>query len=304
MDGGERLDEGPAALNSVLERPHADGRARPLEEIFPLRGDADRAHVMQETWRAFADGMTGSVAKAFGDGRSPPEIAYAVGEVVHNFFRTRGVTLTSYELRRLVAELLVQRPARAPLADERSARAVCQRAREQAGAVDRRRRRHAAASGCRCGVRGSAVASGIRGTARSRRGGRQSSRPAHERSVRPATQGRDRRHRIGAGGLAARRARSSRPAGLERALRSGADRPPVGRPFDPRGVRERAGRRLRRARGRHRTVAGKVSRWRSSRGDRWPPGEAGGLAGGRPSACATAAKAWSCFRRRRRRVPS
>jgi pilus assembly protein CpaF len=109
MDGGERLDEGPAALNSVLERPHADGRARPLEEIFPLRGDAGRAHLMQESWRAFADGMTGSVAKAFGDGRSPPEIAYAVGEVVHNFFRTRGVTLTSYELRRLVAELLVQR---------------------------------------------------------------------------------------------------------------------------------------------------------------------------------------------------
>jgi Flp pilus assembly CpaF family ATPase len=109
MDGGERLDEGPAALNSVLERPHAAVRARPLEEIFPLRGDAGREHLMQETWRAFADGMTGSVATAFGDGRSPPEIAYAVGEIVHNFFRTRGVTLTSYELRRLVAELLAQR---------------------------------------------------------------------------------------------------------------------------------------------------------------------------------------------------
>ena len=93
----------------MLERPHAHGRARPLEEIFPLRGDAGRAHLMQETWRAFADGMTASVGKVFGDGRSPPEIAYAVGEVVHNFFRTRGVTLTSYELRRLVAELLVQR---------------------------------------------------------------------------------------------------------------------------------------------------------------------------------------------------
>ncbi len=147
--------------------------------------------------------------------------------------------------------------------------------------MDGRRCRHAAAGGCRCGVRGSAVASGIHGTARRRRGGRQGSRQAHERSVRPATQGRDRRHRIGARGLAARRARSTRPAGLERALRPGADRPPVGRPFDPRGVRERAGRRLRRARGRHRTVAGKVSRWRSSRGDRWPPGEAGGLAGSR-----------------------
>jgi pilus assembly protein CpaF len=112
MDGGERLDEGPAALNSVLERPRADGLARPLEEIFPLRGDEGRARLMQETWRAFADGMTVAVAAAFGDSRSPPEIAYAIGEVVHNYFRTRGVTLTSYELRRLVAELLVQRQRR------------------------------------------------------------------------------------------------------------------------------------------------------------------------------------------------
>lgn len=112
MDGGERLDEGPAALNSVLERPRADGHARPLEAIFPLRGDLDRARLMQETWRAFADGMTVAVAAAFGDGRSPPEIAYAIGEIVHNYFRTRGVTLTSYELRRLVAELLAQRDRR------------------------------------------------------------------------------------------------------------------------------------------------------------------------------------------------
>lgn len=115
MDGGERLDEGPAALNSVLERPHAEGRARPLEQIFPLRGDAGRARLMQETWRAFSVGMADRVAAAFGDGRSPPEIAYAIGEVVHNYFRTRGLTLTSYELRRLVAELLVQRPTGGPL---------------------------------------------------------------------------------------------------------------------------------------------------------------------------------------------
>lgn len=115
MDGGERLDEGPAALNSVLERPHAEGRAHPLEEIFPLRGDAGRARLMQEAWRAFTVGMAGRVAAAFGDGRSPPEIAYALGEIVHNSFRTRGVTLTSYELRRLVAELLVQQSTSGPL---------------------------------------------------------------------------------------------------------------------------------------------------------------------------------------------
>ena len=178
MDGGERLDEGPAALNSVLERPHADGRARPLEEIFPLRGDAGRARLMQETWRAFADGMAGSVAAAFGDGRSPPEIAYAIGEVVHNSFRTRGVTLTSYELRRLVAELLAQRQRPAPVGDERPARAIRQRALDQDGVVDGRRRRRATAGRRRCRVRGPAVASGDSDAARDGRRGGQGPRQA------------------------------------------------------------------------------------------------------------------------------
>jgi hypothetical protein len=46
---------------------------------------------------------------------------YAIGEIVHNYFRTRGVTLTSHELPRLVAELLARRqrgrrlPASGPL---------------------------------------------------------------------------------------------------------------------------------------------------------------------------------------------
>lgn len=110
MDGGPRLDEGPPAMNSVLERPDAGagGATRSLEEIFPLRGDAGRARQMQETWRTFAGEMAGAVSKALGPGKSPPEIAYAIGEVVHNHFRTRGVILASFELRRLVAELLAQ----------------------------------------------------------------------------------------------------------------------------------------------------------------------------------------------------
>lgn len=109
MDGGPRLDEGPA-MNSVLERPAGDaGRARSLEEIFPLRGDANRARQMQEAWRGFASEMTDKVRDALGRGTSPPEIAYAIGEVVHSYFRTRGITLASFELRRLVAELLAQR---------------------------------------------------------------------------------------------------------------------------------------------------------------------------------------------------
>ncbi len=109
MDGGPRLDEGPA-VNSVLERPAADaGAPRSLEEIFPLRGDANRARQMQEAWRAFPGEMTGKVRQALGGGTSPPEIAYAIGEIVHGYFRTRGITLASFELRRLVAELLAQR---------------------------------------------------------------------------------------------------------------------------------------------------------------------------------------------------
>lgn len=98
-------------MNSVLARPGAvagGGRGRSLDEIFPLRGDVNRARQMQETWRSFGAEMNGAVRSALRGGGSPPEIAYAIGEIVHNYFRTRGATLTSYELRRLVADLLAQ----------------------------------------------------------------------------------------------------------------------------------------------------------------------------------------------------
>ena len=112
LSGGERLDDGSSPMNSVLERPNvaADARRAPrsLDEIFPPRGDASRGLQLQETWRAFGSEMDGAVRAAFDASRSPPEIAYAIGEIVHNYFRTRGATLTSYELRRLVAELLAQ----------------------------------------------------------------------------------------------------------------------------------------------------------------------------------------------------
>src|SRR5882672_3790369 len=126
LSGGEQLDGELSSMNSVLERP--DARAgdalrgpRSLDEIFPLRGDVTRSRQMQETWRAFGSEMEDTVRAALDTSRSPPEIAYAIGEIVHNYFRTRGVTLTSYELRGLVAELLAQRdrgrrsPAGGPL---------------------------------------------------------------------------------------------------------------------------------------------------------------------------------------------
>jgi pilus assembly protein CpaF len=122
LSSGEQLDVERSPQNSVLERPDAaagDERRAPrsLDEIFPLRGDVTRGRQMQETWRAFGVDMEDAVRTAIDASRSPPEIAYAIGGIVHNYFRTRGVTLTSYELRRLVGELLAlrQRAEPAPL---------------------------------------------------------------------------------------------------------------------------------------------------------------------------------------------
>src|SRR5438105_11273768 len=116
--GGRPLDGARSPMSPVLERPEAaqggarpeprDG-PRPLGEIFPPGGNAHRGGELQGTWRTFCQDMAGAVQAALDRGRSPPEIAYAIGELVHNYFRTRCVTLTSYELRRLVAELLAQR---------------------------------------------------------------------------------------------------------------------------------------------------------------------------------------------------
>src|SRR5258708_24641122 len=112
--GGRPADGARSPMSRVLERPEAaQGGARPeprsLGEIFPQGGNANRGRELQGTWRAFCQDMAGAVQAALERGRSPPEIAYAIGELVHNYFRTRAVTLTSYELRRLVAELPAQR---------------------------------------------------------------------------------------------------------------------------------------------------------------------------------------------------
>jgi type IV secretory pathway ATPase VirB11/archaellum biosynthesis ATPase len=96
-------------MSTVADRREgnaAAARPRPLDQIFPLRGDANRGREMQATWRSFCRDRSVAVKSALSAGRSPPEIAYQLGELLHNHFRTRGVTLTSYELRRLVAELI------------------------------------------------------------------------------------------------------------------------------------------------------------------------------------------------------
>jgi Flp pilus assembly CpaF family ATPase len=114
MSSGGRPTGIPNPLSSASERPHADqshhrdeSRPRPLDQIFPTpEGDANRTREMQSAWRSFCRDRLEAVRGVLGAGRSPPEIAYQLGELLHNHFRTRGVTLTSYELRRLVAELL------------------------------------------------------------------------------------------------------------------------------------------------------------------------------------------------------
>jgi type IV secretory pathway ATPase VirB11/archaellum biosynthesis ATPase len=85
-------------MNSVVEPP--------IDRIFPLAVDPRRSAQMQDTWRLFSVEMQAEVGQILQAGRSPAEVAYRLGEVVHNFFRTRGLTPTSYELRRLAVELV------------------------------------------------------------------------------------------------------------------------------------------------------------------------------------------------------
>ena len=94
------------------------------------------------------DGRRGAVG--LDTSRSPPEIAYAIGGIVHNYFRTRGVTLTSYELRRLVAELLTlrQHAEPAPLVDLHG------RATRRRNVVDGRRAGPAGTGRARCRFQG------------------------------------------------------------------------------------------------------------------------------------------------------
>lgn len=107
--GGGRPIGSPNSMSSTVDLPEGDGegsRPRSLDQIFPLRGDANRSGEMQATWRSFGRDHLDAVKVVLDTGRSPPEIAYRLGELLHNHFRSHGVTLTSYELRRLVAELL------------------------------------------------------------------------------------------------------------------------------------------------------------------------------------------------------
>ncbi len=94
--------------------------ARSLLQIVPSVGDEARRRDLEEAWASFCREMDAAVQAALDASRTPPEIAYAVGEIVHNYFRARGVTLTSQELRCIVAELVAP-PTPTPEPDELTA---------------------------------------------------------------------------------------------------------------------------------------------------------------------------------------
>jgi type IV secretory pathway ATPase VirB11/archaellum biosynthesis ATPase len=106
-------------LSSVLDRPGAAGNGslpelRSLAAILAFEDEDPRFPKMDETWLAFAGEMGAQVREVLDSGRSPAERSYGVGAIVHNYFRARGVTLTSYELRALAGELVACGPAPEP----------------------------------------------------------------------------------------------------------------------------------------------------------------------------------------------
>jgi len=82
------------------------GQPRPVAAIFPSMVGIVRDTQLRAAWLSFDVEMRTAVRGALDSGRSPSEIAYAIGEIVHTYFRAHSVTLTSFELRQHVAELL------------------------------------------------------------------------------------------------------------------------------------------------------------------------------------------------------
>lgn len=74
--------------------------------IFPPQRSDNRTRQLEETWSLLFRELRGPVDSTLLGGLSAGDVAYRLGELVHNYFRTRGVTLTSFELRRIVVELL------------------------------------------------------------------------------------------------------------------------------------------------------------------------------------------------------
>ncbi|MGE0420728.1 MAG: CpaF family protein [Reyranellaceae bacterium] len=96
------------AVRSPAEATTAgsDAPAASAAGIFPSPTADTRIRQLQETWQLLFRDLRGPVDSTLLGGLSAGDVAYRLGELVHNYFRTRGVTLTSFELRRIVGELL------------------------------------------------------------------------------------------------------------------------------------------------------------------------------------------------------
>jgi pilus assembly protein CpaF len=84
----------------------SDARAASSGMVFPPHRADSRARQLEEAWLPLFRELRGSVDSTLSAGLSAGDVAYRLGELVHSYFRTRGVTLTSFELRRIVVELL------------------------------------------------------------------------------------------------------------------------------------------------------------------------------------------------------
>lgn len=93
------------AVHSPAEA-NAGGTDTQAGWIFPPHQPGDRARQLEETWLLLFRELRGPVDATLSSGLSAGDVAYRLGELVHSFFRTRGVTLASFELRRIVVELL------------------------------------------------------------------------------------------------------------------------------------------------------------------------------------------------------
>ncbi|HKU97766.1 MAG TPA: hypothetical protein VJR58_20925, partial [Vineibacter sp.] len=101
---------GVSELRAILDRPlaaPADGATGSgYSAIFPEPSGDDRGRQLEETWTSLVAQLREPVDNTLRGGMSAGDIAYRLGELVHGYFRTRGVTLTSFELRRIVVALL------------------------------------------------------------------------------------------------------------------------------------------------------------------------------------------------------
>ncbi|TXL70898.1 CpaF family protein [Vineibacter terrae] len=75
--------------------------------VFPEPAGAEgRGRQLEDTWTSLVSQLREPVDTTLRGGMSAGDIAYRLGELVHNYFRSRGATLTSFELRRIVVALL------------------------------------------------------------------------------------------------------------------------------------------------------------------------------------------------------